>query len=123
MGTFEPRESCTQLCDPIIDLARLDHPVTTYDPSPRGIARNGRERQRFVAAFYSALNIAPLYLSRSHPRPADHLKPEVVEGDAAPETATAITKASLPVAEAIRDRGHMSEGLAGHPAIAARLEA
>src|SRR5439155_16009228 len=120
---LEPRERLAKFGDAFVDAAGSDFPVTANCPGPRGIARDGLERQRFVAALQSAFDVASLDVGPSHPRPADGLQAEVAELDSVLEPAPAVVKARPPLAEVIGGTAQMPERPAGPPAIAARLEA
>src|SRR6266404_1798691 len=113
---LKPGQRLAQFSDSVVDLTRLDLPVPADHGRPRGIARDWCERQRLVAAFQSALDVALLNMGRSQPGPANRLEPEILEGVAVLEATPTIVHARFPIAEIISGSGQMPERPAGPPA-------
>ena len=62
-------------------------------------------------------------IGRAHPPDADDLDPQVIEGSAVFESATAIVQTLVPLSKGNRGRVQMADRPPGPPQIAERLEA
>jgi len=69
-----------------------------------------------------AFEVAAHKVRHPHPRPADRLKPDIVEGDTVLEATPTIVETSLPFAEVVGDCSQVPQRQGGPPRIGAGFE-